>query len=84
MSTAGSEKGMLEDFEQGVRMLSGFSFRIMPPRGDNAKAAGRKAGAGAGAGVTPGASPFARSASGGAHVPTGNAHSRNASTPSSR
>jgi hypothetical protein len=31
LSTAGSEMGMLEDFEQGVRMLSGFSFRLRPP-----------------------------------------------------
>ena len=32
LSTAGSETGMLEDFEQAVKLLSGFSFRLKPPR----------------------------------------------------
>ena len=31
LSTAGSEFGMLGDYEKGVRMLSRFSFRLLPP-----------------------------------------------------
>jgi hypothetical protein len=31
LSTAGTEIGILGDFEQGVRMLTRFSFRLLPP-----------------------------------------------------
>lgn len=56
LSTAGKELGMLGDFDVGVKMLSKFAFRLLPPRRVRSTRGGRRSsmpnamGAGAGAG----------------------------------